>query len=175
LVGQDALAIEMHAALLGDRMDQNESEKNRQIREIRLQALRADVEASLGRLPFLDNFSALILQQSESPRLWVDLFHYVEMAPDQSTYRFVEEAGNMARIRYKTERWDDIVAHVTAHVAKLMEARQVLSVMASATQQTAPVISPVPRHKRRWPAFIYTWMLGIICGVLVMRLWPVFR
>jgi hypothetical protein len=58
---------------------------------LRLQALRDDLAALVGRDNRLKTLTDLALVPDDPPKLWIDLVSYVVMAPDSRTYCLIED------------------------------------------------------------------------------------
>jgi hypothetical protein len=143
------------------------ADRAQDIKIIKLQALRADLEAVLARYPQRSGFSELEMQGGEQPALWIDACAKVVMEPDPSTYKFVEERGDFTSTRFETRDWYEMREFVTRHVAKTFQMRAQWQAMAAANSAQTRVQS---RFERRHAA---AWIFGLACGVLVTNYLPI--
>lgn len=132
--------------------------------------------AEIGRLEFLRVQLAPIFAQagrelvqfdhglvaSETPRLFIDMIAYVEMAHDRQTYTLIQDTRNGPVVLAQNKAADGIVAAVTDYVARrLVERERALAAATLPAREYASGSEPARKEAALPTAAAFSEVLGV--------------
>jgi len=135
----------------------------RDARALRLDALRDAVLPELRGHEAAQSLFELNVQDSEKPRLWIDLISTVEMEPDPKTYRLLQQREQKREVLFETRDMEQMRDFLLRYLAHRYLAQDRLSRTNEAT------LAPQPRYSLF--EMIYVWITGILFGVLGLVAW----
>jgi hypothetical protein len=97
------------------------------------------------------------LTPGETPRLWIDMIAFVEMARDKRTYRFLQDTRNGRRVMAESEDTGLVCDRITAYVAQRLIERERLLALPPALhpEQEAAVPQRAEMPKAELPATLF--------------------
>ena len=137
---------------------------------LRLTVLKDELAAYIAGHKEARAFFALTILAGEKPRLWLDLIHWVEMAPDPRTYRLIgdREAGRESLL--ETRDRAELIQFIKSWMAhRLIERARVLA--------SPRVLPPVQGYSAGalFLAMVAGFSIGVLAlfaaGVAATRLW----
>jgi hypothetical protein len=133
----------------------------RDARVLRLEALRDSLQPELGQRKELGDLFELNVQDSDRPKLWLDLISVVEMEPDPGTYRLVQDHNSHREILFETKDAEEIRQKVIQHVAHRAVERE---------RRVSGAASKRPDGGRRYTVgeMVFVWFSGFAFGLLIL-------
>jgi hypothetical protein len=108
------------------------------------------------------------LSRGDTPRLWIDAVAHIAMGRDKRVYRFLHDTRIGRRVLSESHEIRDIVAAVTAYVARrLVERERALDEDPDFIMRVSAPAAARERRRRRWRAF-GALVFGFLIGVLAL-------
>ena len=128
---------------------------------LRLAALRDVLAAYVEGHAEARAFFALSVLAGDKPRLWLDLVHWVEMAPDSRSYRLISDRDTGRESLFETRDQNEMVKFTKSWMAhRLVERARSLA--------RPPAQPPLPIQGYSTGALILAMVSGFSTGVLVL-------
>jgi hypothetical protein len=125
---------------------------------LRLLVLKDELEPIMASMWKPGQFFDLQLVPGESPRLWLDLVSSVVMAPDNRTYRLVQDTDHERDVLFQTRSRAEMVERVRKHMERPV---------APAHDRAGAGELPAARSYSAG-ALVLAWLSGLVVGILVL-------
>lgn len=136
----------------------------RDARSLRLLALRDALKRDLAGHDEALALFELNLQDSEKPKLWLDLISFIEMEPDPKTYRLMQDGPQGRECVFESGDARAIQEQALRHMAHRLVTHD----------KQAAGISLRSKDKARnygLGELVYVWITGLLFGVLGLVAW----
>jgi hypothetical protein len=164
------LADALRAARHAEALHQESLALIRDAETLRLAVLRDELAAYVAGHEAARAFFALAILPGEKPRLWLDLVHWVEMAPDPRSYRLTGDREGGRESLLETRDRGEMAGFIKTWMAhRLVERARALA--------RPPAIQPIQGYSAGALilALISGFSIGVLAlfaaGVAIARLW----
>ncbi len=136
----------------------------RDARSLRLLALRDALKRDLAGHDEALGLFELNLQDSEKPKLWLDLISFIEMEPNPKTYRLMQDGPQGRESVFESTEAQAMHAQALRHMAHRLVAHD---------KQAAGIAHRVRDGARHYGLgeLVYVWITGLLFGVLGLVAW----
>ncbi len=162
-------AIRAARIVEGERIDVSADRRDAEF--ARLELLRGELEPMFADIPPGDDRFALTLSATRPARLWIDMFAYVAMDDDTTTYQLIRNGDDGRRVLFSSTDIGDMRTRIASYIARqiVLKERQEAGFTALVRGDRDEPQQAAPKPRSRAGAWIGGFLIGAIsavCGLL---------